>query len=227
MIYKKILPKFLLFVFGIAILFSSCDTAESNDPTLSLSMSVNTSLPKITDDTINLDSVKILLRDIKIKKQSGNDSLNVKVGPFVVYLNLAGMTTDFAVSNIDPGSYDRIRFRVHKLEDSETPPDPEFKDSTDSSLRYSVIVKGTFNSVPFIYKSRKSAHQDIKLDTPIVVEENSSANLTITVDPLNWFVENGVVLNPNDSSNVNDIDNNIKDSFNKAFRDNNYDGIGD
>ena len=51
--------------------------------------------------------------------------------------------------------------------------------------------------------------------------------MTITVEPLSWFIKNGTVLNPNDEANENDIDNNIKDSFNKAFRDNNHDGIGD
>jgi hypothetical protein len=58
----------------------------------------------------------------------GNDEANIKVGPFVVNLNLAGMTTDFAVGDVTPGSYDRLRFRIHTLDDSKTLPDPEFKD---------------------------------------------------------------------------------------------------
>jgi hypothetical protein len=166
------------------------------------------------------------LRDIKIKNQSGNGELNVKAGPFVVHLNLGGMTTNFAVANIPPGSYDRIRFRVHKLEVSETPPDPEFREGSDSSKRYSVIVKGEYNSVPFVYKSKKSAHQDIKLETPLVVEENSDANLTITVDPLSWFYKNDVLMDPTEAANENDIDNNIEHSFKKCFRDDDHDGKG-
>ena len=201
--------------------FTGCDTAETTDATISISFSPSNITQKISDDTIQLDTVKILLRDIKIKNQSGNDEINIKVGPFVVYLNLSGMTTDFAVGDVLPGSYDRIRFRVHTLEDSETPPDPEFK---EGSLRYSVIVKGMHNSIPFVYKSKKSAHQDLKLEIPILVADNSTANLTITVDPLNWFYKDNVLMDPNDPANENDINNNIEHSFKKCFRDDDKDG---
>ncbi|MCH9030526.1 MAG: hypothetical protein IH819_13195, partial [Bacteroidetes bacterium] len=175
--------------------YTGCDSTETTDGTVSVSFSPSGTIPKISADTIQLDTVKILLRDIKIKNQSGNDEMNIKVGPFVVYLNINDMTTDFAVGNVPPRSYDRIRFRVHTLEDSETPPDPEFK---EGNLRYSVIVKGLYNSVPFVYKSKKSAHQDLKLETPIVVTDNSTANLTITVDPPDWFYKANVLMDPND-----------------------------
>jgi hypothetical protein len=42
-----------------------------------------------------------------------------------------------------------------------------------------------------------------------------------------WFYKGTVVLDPNNTVNKNDIDNNIKDSFKKAFRDSNKDGIAD
>ena len=202
-------------------IITGCDTAETTNGTVTISFSPSVIIQKISDDTIQLDTVKILLRDIKLKNQSGNDEMNIKTGSFVVYLNLDAMTTDFAIGNVPPGSYDRVRFSIHKLEDSETPPDPEFR---EDSLRYSVIVKGTYNSVPFIYKSKKSAHQDLKLETPILVEENTEANLTITVDPPDWFYKNDSILDPNDPANENDIDNNIKDSFKKSFRDDDRDG---
>ena len=201
--------------------YTGCDTAETTDGTVSISFSPSNITQKISGDTIQLDTVKILLRDIKIKNQSGNDEMNIKVGPFVVYLNINEMTTNFAVGNVPPGSYDRIRFRVHTLEDSETPPDPEFK---EGSLRYSVIVKGLYNSIPFEYKSKKSAHQDLKLETMILVVDNSTANLTITVDPLSWFYKDSILMDPTNQSNESDIDNNIEHSFKKSFRDDDHDG---
>jgi hypothetical protein len=209
------------------LLIVSCDSTETNDGTISLSFSSGSSIQKIVSDTFTLDSVKILLRDVKMKQKSVDDTLNIRVGYFVVYLNLEGMTTDFAVGDVPPGTYDRVRFRVHKLEGSEIPTDPEFKEGSDSSLRYSVIVKGNVNSTPFIYKSRKSAHQDLKLDTPVDVGENEIANLTITVDPYSWFYNGGTLLDPTNPANENIIDNRIKDSFNKCFRDNNYDALED
>ena len=219
---KNLIRSFTIILSFIAFTFyTGCDSTETTDGNVSISFAPSNITQKISDDTIQFDTVKILLRDIKIKNQSGNDEMNIKVGPFVVYLNLAGMTTDFAVNNVPPGSYDRIRFRVHTLEDSETPPDPEFK---DGSLRYSVIVKGVYNSVPFIYKSKKSAHQDLKLETPLQVADNSTANLTITVDPPNWFYKDNVLMDPNDPANENDINNNIEHSFKKCFRDDDKDG---
>jgi len=219
---NNLIRSFVIILSFIALIFyTGCDSTETTDGTVSISFSPSNITQKISDDTIQFDTVKVLLRDIKIKNQSGNDEMNIKVGPFVVYLNLAGMTTDFAVNNVPPGSYDRIRFRVHTLEDSETPPDAEFK---DGSLRYSVIVKGMYNSVPFIYKSKKSAHQDLKLETPLQVADNSTANLTITVDPPNWFYKDNVLMDPNDPANENDINNNIEHSFKKCFRDDDKDG---
>lgn len=220
------LSKFLfitanLFVF--LILFG-CNTVESGNGTVSVSFSTPVITQKMTGNTVTLDTVKILLRDIKLKNQSISEDMNIKTGPFVILLDLNGITTDFAIGEIPPGSYDRIKFKIHTLEDSEIPPDPEFK---EDSLRYSVIVKGQFNSVPFIYKSKKPAHQDLKLENPVEVNETETANLTITVDPSTWFIVNGDVVDPTDPANENDIDNNIKDSFKKCFKDNDHNGQQD
>jgi len=207
--------------------FTGCDTSENTNGTISLSFSKGTTLLKLNADAIELDTVKILIRDIKIKSKSGTDSTSIKVGPFVVKLNLTGTTTDFAVSGIPSNSYDRIKFEIHKIEASETLSDPEFREGTDESLRYSVIVKGKHNTLPFMYKSRKSAKQDLHLENPVTVDENGVANLTITVDPFTWFSDGTNILDPSDPANESVIDNNIKESFKKAFRDNNHDGNED
>ena len=236
--FQKLLRQ-LLALISLAVLsflFQRCDSTETTDSTGSLSFSTPGLVQKITDDTITLDTVKILLRDVKLKYEieseedisnDDGDEVSVKVGPFVVYLNLNGVTTDFAISNIPAGTYNEIKFKIHKIEASETPPDPEFEEGDDNSLRYSVIVKGTYNSNPFIYKSRKSSHQNIELENPLVVEPNTFTNLTITVDPSTWFIKDNMILDPTDPANVNDIDNNIKDSFKRCFKDDDHDGDDD
>lgn len=213
--------------FLLLFTFTACDTAENTNGTMSLSFSKGSALSKLAADVIELDTIKILIRDIKIKSKSGTDSTSIKVGPFVVKLNLAGNTTDFVIGNIPANNYERIKFEIHKIEASETLSDPEFREGTDESLRYSVIVKGKYNSVPFIYKSRKSAKQDLKLVNPVVVESDGFANLTITVDPFTWFADSSSILDPANPANESKIDNNIKESFKKAFRDNNHDGNED
>jgi hypothetical protein len=222
-IRSLLLIPFLIFFFS----FSGCGSLEPQDAKITLSFSGGTIIDKIQEDTLKLDMVKILLREIRIRSQSTDDTMNVRADPFVAHLDLSGITTDFTVANIPPGNYDRIKFKVHKIGGSETSPDPEFKEGTDESLRYSIIIKGSVNSNPFVYKSRKSAHQDLKLETPINVEENGVVNLTIIVNPFSWFTDGANILDPTDPVNENNIDNNIKESFKKAFQDNNHDGIID
>ena len=226
MVSNKICRIGFLTIFSVSsfILLNSCDTAETTDAAISVSFSSGTAISKIADDTIQLDEVKILFKDIKIKNQENNEDSHIKVGTFMVNLNLNGITTDFAVANVSPGIYDRVKFEVHKLEDSEEPPDPEFR---DGALNYSVIVKGTHNSLQFHYRSQKSAHQDLKLESPIEVSDNETANLTITVDPYSWFYNGDVLMDPNDPANENQINNNIENSFKKCYRDDDYNGLGD
>ena len=214
----------ILIAFFAFIFYTGCDSTEITDSTVSVMFTLSSITQKFSGDTIRLDTVKILLKDVKIMDQSGNDEVNIKSGPVVIYLNPDGITTHFAVNNIPPGNYDRISFQVHSLENSEIPPDQEFK---EGSARYSVIVKGVFNSVPFVYKSKRSAEQDLKLETPIRVLNNSSANLTIIVDhPLGWFCNEGILMDPNNTDNENDINNNIEHAFKICFRDDDCDGKG-
>jgi hypothetical protein len=130
-----------------------------------------------------------------------------------------GTATNFALANVPAGFYEEVEFKIHKVEASETPPDPEFKDGDADSLRYSVIVKGNYNSAAFVYKSKKSANQEIEFENPIEILENGVANLSIPVDPNNWFYKEGILLDPSDAANENDIDNNIKESFGNAYED--------
>ncbi|RKY92718.1 MAG: hypothetical protein DRQ01_05905, partial [Ignavibacteriae bacterium] len=74
---------------------------------------------------------------------------------------------------------------------------------------------------------RRSTYQDIELQTPIIIEENMSVNLTIIVNPYSWFFDEGDYLDPSDPSNESEIEMSIEHSFKDAFRDNNKDGSPD
>ena len=210
----------------LSILFLlSCDTAETTSGTVSLSFSSGSSLQKIANDTLELTEVKLLLSNIELEMddgtegEDGDESITVLVDPIVINLNLDGSATNFAVANVPPGLYEEVEFEIHKVEASETPPDPEFKEGNADSLRYSVIVKGNFNTVPFVYKSKKSAQQELEFETPIEIVQNGVANLSIPVDPQRWFYKEGILLDPSNPANENDIDINIKDSFGDAYED--------
>jgi len=184
--------------------------------------------PGVTDaapiNALVLDSVKVLLKNIKLNVSGGStDSVNFKTGPFVVKLNLNTNATLFTTAMIPEGTYDRVKFEIHKLEDGEVGIDTAF---SAGGGRYSVVVYGKFNLIPFIYRSTKSAHQILAFSPGINVSSSVKTNITLRVQPYTWFWTGSDYLDPLNVSNENDIDNKIKASF-TAFRDNNRDGIPD
>ena len=52
-------------------------------------------------------------------------------------------------------------------------------------------------------------------------------NITVLVNPSLWFMNGGNILDPSNSGNENIIDDNIKNSFKRGFRDDNKDGRPD
>lgn len=195
-----------------------------------LNFSVMSSADTIGDlqNIFVLDTVKILIKDIKVDvAETSEDSTDFKVGPFVIFLNLSSNINTISSALIPAGTYERVKFEVHKLNDNEAVPDPEF---ADGNGRYSVIVKGFYFGNYFVYKSTKSAHQILNFPSTIPITAAFFSNITMVVKPYIWFIKNGVYLDPRDTANSNDIDNNIKDNINhnfKAFKDNDRNGLPD
>jgi hypothetical protein len=128
---------------------------------------------------------------------------------------------------IPPGTYDKVRFMVHKLENSEPVPDPDF---ADINGRYSVVVKGTYSGIAFVFKSDKSAHQKLTFPGSLQVSASGKTNITLQVKPYMWFIKDGLYLDPLVIGNRSEIENNIKTNINnnfKAFKDDNKDGQPD
>lgn len=233
--FKKTLKYKLGLLIALALIstaaFYSCGDSTVNSTTQAdnLSLSVMGSMDSIGDaqNVLILDTVKILIKDIKVDLNNSNeDSANFKTGPFVLFLNLSSSVNFISSAIIPVGNYKKIKFEVHKLNDNEVLPDPEF---ADVNGRYSVIVKGWYQGNYFIYKSSKSAHQILHFPNVLPVS-TTQANVTIVVKPYIWFLKNGAYLDPREPSNMNDIDNNIKDNIKnnfKAFKDNDKNGVPD
>jgi len=177
------------------------------------------------DNTLILTEAKFLLRKMMLNRDHGEGS-DVKLGPFVVALDLSQKVVLTAITKIPPGDYDEIMFQVHKPNPNENVGDPEFTEST--SKRYSVIAKGFYNGVPFVYKSAVTVAKEIEFEgPPVSVTEITVVNVTVRLNPISWFVNNGVILDPTNENNFHDIDQNIKNSLRRAFRDMNKDGEPD
>jgi hypothetical protein len=214
------------------LLVSGCNTnsnpldPETGNNNVSLSFKTISSEGDDPMGSVVIQSAKVLLKKVQFKQPNDHD-VDVKTGPFVVNLNLDGTVNTVTAGNVPPDIYNRVKFVIHKPEDFETPPDPEFKNGTSGNSRFSVIIKGTYNGNSFVYKSGKSMSQEITFPSPITVSGDTEVNVTFVVNMSNWFTRNGVELDPENENNWNDIDDNIKDSFERAFKDNNKSGSPD
>lgn len=218
---------FILIFFLIAgMLFSGCEYGAV-EPSSNENVSLSAVIPQADNVDISISEAKVLLKKVQFKQANSNDMGDVKAGPIVVKLNTSGTVTVFGAGNIPAGQYDRIKFVIHKVEDNETPPDPEFKEGTSGNQRYSVIVKGSYNGNSFVYKSRKSVSHEIQFSSPVTFSADTRANLTMTVNIQSWFLSNGSILDPGNSSNGDEIDDNIKASFRDIFLDNDKNGSPD
>ncbi|MDH3251654.1 MAG: hypothetical protein OEM41_02615 [Ignavibacteria bacterium] len=219
----------VLFVL-LALLLASCSdsaTGPENGATVTLNLLSAPAPAKEASTAVVLQSAKVLLKHVRFQHESSNDSLDVKTGIVAVELSLSGGSTEFAVAPVTVGIYDQVRFRLHKPEDTEPIPDPEFREGAGGDQRYSVIVRGTYNGTPFVYKSRQNAEQRINIAPALTVVSGEPVNVTLLVDPAMWFMNGGTAIDPTDQQNADHIDNQIRASFRSAFRDNNKDGNPD
>ncbi|WP_440998515.1 hypothetical protein [Fodinibius sp. SL11] len=233
----------LLIPFAALVLISGCNSTGTNGnlSTLSLSFAAQNSIQSTQKERAEMQSshveiteAKMLIRRVEFKSDLeddgvADDSLDFQTGSFVVTLNLDGSLNEVAVSEVPTGQYDEIEFDVHKPEDNETPPDPDFKTGDSGDQRFSVIITGTYDGQDFRYRSNENMDQEIELASPLIIDEDQgSINVTMTVDISKWFVdETGNALNPTNPDNRNAIDESIERSFEDAFEDNDGDGEED
>lgn len=177
--------------------------------------------------------IRVVIRDLKLEKADGNssddnDDDEIKAGPFL--LDLQGTTLENgAVQKVvdapfTPGQYKEIKLKVHKPSSSQdgstVSSDPAIAEM--ASKNASIIVDGTFNGAPFSYVTDIEAQQ--KFEGNITLDAGS--NITLNVDPTNWFGTATAPLDPTVAANKSAIDNNIRSSF-RAFHDDNHDGHDD
>lgn len=216
------------FVIALVMLvaFNACDKkTDGIAPGSSLSMKVDMSaLAKTAGDTVILQSAKLVMKSIKFKTDI-EDSLDYKTGPFIVNLDMNGGVTQIATTDIPNGIYDEIKFKIHKPEDDETFSDSDFVAGANSDKRFSMVIRGTYNGTPFLFRSKKDIEQELEINPPLVVTDSTNdVNATLLVAPSGWFMKDGNYLDPSAEGNREDIDDNIKRSFKKAMKDNDHDG---
>ena len=151
----------------------------------------------------------------------------LKAGPFLI--DLAGATLDngapatVATAGLPAGTYKEIKFKIHKLQASESGVSADAALQAMATAGASIIADGTIDGATFTFTTPMDVEQ--QLEGSFVL--GSTSNLTLNVDATSWFGGAGSArLDPRTAGNASAIEENIKHSF-KAFRDDNKDGHED
>src|SRR4030095_5789263 len=157
------------------------------------------------------------LRQMRLKV-SGEETLSdIRLDPFVVNVDVDGRVIVAAIAQILSANYHHLKLQIHKPTPQDNINDPDFFDGNQS---FSTVVRGYFNGVPFVFKSRMTSARGIDIEnSPIFITPTVLVNFTIELNPYLWFIKNGDYMNPTSPQNQNDIDNNIRDSFRRVYRD--------
>jgi len=205
---------------------NSVDTGNIAGTGSNTSLSIKTDNNALDNSPIVIDEAKALITEAELESEPSGVSQHIKIEPFVIHFNMTGAVVSVTSGEIPPGVYSKVKFKIHKPEDNEIPPDPEFREGSSGNQRYSFIVKGRYNGNSFTYKSRKSADLVINLSGSLNFLQGSR-NITIVINPSLWFKNGSEIIDPGNSGNDDKIDDNLKNSFKRAFKDDNKDGLPD
>lgn len=224
--FKSTVLLAVIFTFLLAVASGCGEDSSLNSSAENTSLSVMLDNSAVNPAEITITEAKALITALELETEPSGTSQYIRITPFVIYFNIGGAVITVTSGNLPGGTWNKIKFKIHKPEDTEQIPDPEFREGTSGSQRYSFIIKGTYNGNNFVYKSRKSVNMIINLVAPIVTG-NGSRNITMIIDPGMWFKNGTVIIDPLDPDNENIIDDNIKNSFRRAFKDDDKNGQPD
>jgi hypothetical protein len=168
----------------------------------------------IVADSIEITRVRFLLSAVKLHVE-GNDTSHdgeIKSGPFILEFT-PGFSRIFSTVTIPSGSYEKIKFEVHKFPSSIDQTflnDPTFTDFVTGE-RSTIIIEGRVwsasSSIPvnFVYKSHITLNLEAKFPGLITLGAGSNVTLAMVFSPLLAF-KAASVLDPRDPDNAKDID---------------------
>lgn len=153
-------------------------------------------------DSVNTrDSVSCEREDEWEEHEGRDEDMGFRIhfkGPFVVDM-LNGTPTQITLDTIPPGTYNGIRFVVHKLRRKDVTMHPAFPDSL---IGFSIVVRGTIRyaggtDTSFVFKA--DIDREFKVKGNFVVAQGVNiVPYVLNFDMASWFKgPNGRILDPN------------------------------
>ena len=187
-------------------------------------------------NTLDITRVQVVLSEIELEGADVSECddepepalcEDFETGPVLIDLSLNGTTETNLSIAVPAGTYDEIEFDVHKV--SSDPEDAAFLLANPTWEGKSIVVEGTYNTVPFTFETDLNEEQELSLVPNLVIGEDApSTNVTIRIDVGTWFFDgNGDLFDPatalKGQPNENLAKDNIKASLD-AFEDEDRDG---
>lgn len=150
----------------------------------------------------------------------------LKAGPLLLEPPVTEGATSAFTADLPAGTYDRLRFQIHKPAGSA---DQAFLLENPGFDGVSIRVQGTYNGSEFSFTTPLTIVEEIPLEAPLEVVEGTPTDVTLLLEVAAWFVDQtGSLLDPSTPTQQarSRIEQNIRRSF-KAFRDRNADGVED
>jgi hypothetical protein len=220
----------ILSAVGLATMLAACGGSDTATVNVSARLAgtplaqVAANALTVAGGRVEIQDVWMVIRDIKFGVPGAEGEINASNGPFLLAVSGAGLsgpvTQEFTVE-VRTGTYDELRFIVHKLEDQQTVGVPEL-DGPRASLAIRMSVDG---SAPLTFTSELNEAQ--RIAGRFVVEDGQAPdNITISIDPAGWFTGSGGFLDPRVDANRQAIEDNIRVSID-AFEDDDHNGLSD
>ncbi|MFL5451961.1 MAG: hypothetical protein ACJ78V_08655 [Myxococcales bacterium] len=189
-----------------------------------------------TCDGFVITRLRMVLSEVKLESEqtttadagSSAGEIEFKSAPSLLDLPQSaldsGTTTQVTVAEVPAGTYHEIKFKIHKISQSEAGSDAGLQ--AMAAQNASVIVDYTKNgavpaSGPFV--SSVDAQQKLEGTFPLTDGDHA---LTLNIDASTWFGTATSCLDPAIANNRSAIENNIQKSL-KAYKDDDHDGHED
>ncbi|WP_440999220.1 hypothetical protein [Fodinibius sp. SL11] len=215
-----------LLVLAPTLLFAvSCSVSDSSsggEKQVAVKMKLNTnsstaakqlSSSPTTQSVDSLTQIKLLVDELELESAMDEDSLDFEVNDFVVDLPLDGSEIELSTANVPAGVYDEFEMEIEHDDDTNVN-DPDFINESGDDDGYSIVIKGVYNGEDFMYRSDEDFEIELEFNPPLEINDSSSPSIAINIDPTGWFKDSsGNDLDPTDSANWEQIEENIEKSF--------------
>jgi len=211
------MKKIILFLSALAILASCSDETTSPEGTnlrltssMEQSVVTNESTSSFQADVVDslvVTEARVLISAIKMHNRDKSESEDeaIKTGPYVLHADSTGEVSVLFDTEVPEGSYDKIKFEIHKFPESERQQyidDLVFGDFATSD-RNTILIDGYYytggEKKYFNFVSNQTENLMLTLDEAVEINDVTVTELSLVFDAPGLFKE-ATILSPTEDN---------------------------